>query len=585
MGIDNRTLVLVLGLTNLIQLAVFAHQYLVNKTFRGINWWLLWGAAEAAGFAFMLLRGIPSFLNAAIIAQNALIVAGVIFLYIGIMRFFDKKEDRALTVSFFAVYLAALVFFLFVKDDIRIRSAIVSSALAVVSLFSARALLSNKYRDLSASVNFISATFIIHGCYHAVRAAMILYGAPCDDPFAPTPLNTTAYLDGIIFGNIWAFGFIILINQRLNAEATDSKKEIELFFDTSPDAISITRMDDGSIVKVNEGFCALLGFTKEETLKKTVFEIGLWENTADRLKLTGELQAKGSCENFEAVFLRKDGSQFTGLMSAKVINLKNVPHIITVTHDITSHKHLEQIRGDVLHNVNHELRRPITTQVLALDYLRTELGATLSAQHLAVLTTALKAAHSMTRLVEDLLEVTRSETGKLVIRPERTDLSELAADIVAVMAPFAGKQGLRFGLEAAAGLPPANADPARVKQIIGNLVDNAFKFTPAGGQVILKVQFAADAADMLEVSVSDTGQGIDKPDLEKIFDRLYQTSNLSRKFTKGLGLGLHICKLLVEKQGGRIWIESEPGKGSVFHFTLPALGRTVTGAQPEVGRA
>ena len=585
MVIDNRTLVIVLGITHFIQFAVFIHQYLVNKTFRGINWWLLWSAAEVAGFAFMLLRGIPSFLTAAIIGQNALIVGGVIFLYIGILRFFEKKENSALTAAFFAVYLAAILFFLFVRDSIHIRSVIISAALAAVSFLSARALLANRRRGVSASASFISATFILHGCYHLGRAALILHGSPCEDPFAPTLLNTTAYLDAIVFGNVWTFGFIIMINRGLNTEMTEAKKELELVFNTSPDAVSLSRMSDGLIVKVNEGFCALLGYSRAEAVGRTAGEIAIWENTDDRRKLVEELRAKGACDNFEAVSLRRDRSRFFGLMSAKVVNLKDVPHIIIVAHDITERKRMEQMREEVLHLVNHELRRPITAQVLALEYLQGEIGATLSPENAGVLSTSLKAAHSMTRMVEDLLEVTRSETGKLSMRPEHTDLAALASDLVAAMTPFAKKQGLSLELEASPGLPPAYADPARVKQIIGNLMDNAFKFTPPGGLVRLKIYGAAGAPDMLEVAVSDTGQGIDQPDLERIFDRLYQTTNLSRNFMKGLGLGLHICKLLVERQGGCIWIESEKGKGSVSRFTLPSINKPIAAARPEEPRA
>jgi PAS domain S-box-containing protein len=237
--------------------------------------------------------------------------------------------------------------------------------------------------------------------------------------------------------------------------------------------------------------------------------------------------------------------------------------------DITPQKKLEQMRAEVTHHVNHELRRPLTNQILALDYLSEEIGKTLTSEQAKILGSALSAAQGMTRMVEDLLDVTRSETGKLSIQPEKTDLAALAADIVTGMAPLARDRGISLELEPPAGLPPVNADPARVRQVLGNLIDNAFKFTPAGGLVKLSLRSAPDAAGMVEISVSDTGQGMEKADLEKIFDRLYQTENISRKGMKGLGLGLHICKMLVERQGGRIWVESEKGKGSVFRFTLP----------------
>ncbi|MCX5786168.1 MAG: ATP-binding protein [Elusimicrobia bacterium] len=242
--------------------------------------------------------------------------------------------------------------------------------------------------------------------------------------------------------------------------------------------------------------------------------------------------------------------------------------------DITPQKKLEQMRTEVTHHINHELRQPITNQMLALSYLQDEIGKTLNAEQSRILNNSLDCARNLNRMVEDLLEVTRSETGKLSIQPEKTDLAALSADMVTALTPSAKNKGLRFELETPAGLPPVNTDPVRVRQVIGNLIDNAFKFTPPGGRVKLAMRNAPDTPDMVEVSVSDTGQGVEKADFEKIFDRLYQTANIARKGTRGLGLGLHICKTLVEGQGGRIWVESEKGKGSIFRFTLPRHKQT-----------
>jgi PAS domain S-box-containing protein len=237
--------------------------------------------------------------------------------------------------------------------------------------------------------------------------------------------------------------------------------------------------------------------------------------------------------------------------------------------DITAQKQLDKMRAEVTHHVNHELRRPITNQLLALDYLRQELAKTLTADQAMVLDSALTSAQGMTRMVEDLLEVTLSETGKLSLKSEAVDLAALAADFVTGLKPSAEEKKLALKLEAEGGLPAAEADPVRVRQILGNLADNAFKFTPEGGAVTVTVRRSAAAPAMAEVLVSDTGQGMDKADLPKIFDRLYQTANISRKGMKGLGLGLHICKMLVERQGGSIKAESEKGRGTIFSFTLP----------------
>jgi signal transduction histidine kinase len=108
-----------------------------------------------------------------------------------------------------------------------------------------------------------------------------------------------------------------------------------------------------------------------------------------------------------------------------------------------------------------------------------------------------------------------------------------------------------------------------VGQIVSNLLGNAIKFTPQGGSVVVRAQIASDDGDHVHVSVADTGPGVKAEELERIFDYLYQGQNTANLARKGFGIGLHICRDLVVRQGGRIWAESEPGHGSVFHFTLP----------------
>jgi len=282
-----------------------------------------------------------------------------------------------------------------------------------------------------------------------------------------------------------------------------------------------------------------------------------------------EAKLKGGKPALDAELALKDGRFFLqDYVPIYVEEGRFIGHMWKYT-DITAQKTLDKMRAEVTHHVNHELRRPLTNQVVALDFLRDEIGSKLNQEQATILDSAYNAANSMTRMVEDLLEVTRSETGKLSIHPENFDLAPLAKDIVTAMTPFGREKGLSLKLEAEDGLPLVTADPARVRQVIGNLIDNAFKFTPSAGTVKISLARHAAAPGLAEISVTDTGQGMEKADLDRIFDRLYQTSNISRKGMKGLGLGLHICKMLVERQGGRIWVESEKGKGSAFRFTLP----------------
>ncbi len=376
MQLDIRTLVFVLGITHIIQVVIFTHQSLTNKTFRGIGWWAMWSIAEVMAFASMFLRGIPSIHLIAIICQNVLLIAGVFFIYIGIMRFLDKKENRVLIVSVFVLFVAALLYFVYVNNNIQVRGIIISVTLAFVSFLSAQALFINKVHAVNASANFTSAIFVVHGCYFMFRAAMMFAGAPIPNLFIPTLLNVTAYLDAIIVSILWTFGFIIMINQRLNAEMVEAKEEMDLVFNTSPDAAIISRLSDGSIVYVNEGFSALSGFTRDESIGKSTSDLKIWQNSDDRQKVITQLQEKGSCENVEAVFQHKDGSQLSGIISAKIIALQGAPHIISVTRDITDRKLAEdQVKSLLaekellLREVHHRIKNNmnVITSLLSLQ--------------------------------------------------------------------------------------------------------------------------------------------------------------------------------------------------------------------------
>jgi PAS domain S-box-containing protein len=166
--------------------------------------------------------------------------------------------------------------------------------------------------------------------------------APVNTVFTPSLIQTATFLASLIEGLLITVGLIIMVNQRLNAEMNDAKEESELIFNTSPDAALISRLDDGVIVNINDGFCDITGFSREDTIGRSCFDINLWTDPANRETIVAELKKKGFCENFEAEFQKKDESKFPGLVSAKVIILQDVMHIISVTRDVTERKKAEE---------------------------------------------------------------------------------------------------------------------------------------------------------------------------------------------------------------------------------------------------
>lgn len=227
-----------------------------------------------------------------------------------------------------------------------------------------------------------------------------------------------------------------------------------------------------------------------------------------------------------------------------------------------------KFKDEFLSHVSHELRTPLTSihqfATLLLDGLAGELNPE-QREHLA---TIYRSANQLRTMIGDLLEATRAEGGKMTVEPRCVRSSDMIHEALAMLRATAQEKGV--GLEAGidSRVPLLYADPDRVSQILVNLVENGIKFTGPEGSVMVKAYLVDADPDFVYISVADTGRGISPEAKSLIFERLYQDPNSIDNSRKGLGLGLYISKELVRLHGGRIWVESELGHGSVFTFTL-----------------
>ena len=222
-------------------------------------------------------------------------------------------------------------------------------------------------------------------------------------------------------------------------------------------------------------------------------------------------------------------------------------------------------------HVSHELRTPLTAIYFFVSNVHDGLLGDLTPEQREHLALALDNVRQLKDMVSDLLDLTRLDTHKLAIEPQKLEPARFAAEAVNTCRNNALDKKITLRSLLSANLPFVWADPSRVRQILTNLIDNAIKFTPRGGFVTLQGTVAPDEPGLVCFSVTDTGPGIAVKDREIIFDRLAQLKKNSDEGRSGLGLGLFIARDLVVRQGGRIWVESEYGKGSTFFFTLPIL--------------
>lgn len=226
-----------------------------------------------------------------------------------------------------------------------------------------------------------------------------------------------------------------------------------------------------------------------------------------------------------------------------------------------------EMKDRFLSHVSHELRSPLAASYLGVTHMLDGFLGDLSPAQREYLEAVLKHIKHLRAMVDDLLEVARADAGQLNIVRRSVSLSELIPETVGMLKAVAGR--VRLLDETPAHLAPVYADPKRVRQILTNLCDNAIKFTAEKGTIRVRAYPLPSDPEFLCVEVADNGRGISPEARQHIFERLYQESHAEPGCRTGLGLGLHICQQLVSGQGGRIWVESEPGRGSRFFFTLP----------------
>ena len=222
----------------------------------------------------------------------------------------------------------------------------------------------------------------------------------------------------------------------------------------------------------------------------------------------------------------------------------------------------EQLRKDMIADIAHELRSPLTNvrgylEAIRDDVIKPNKGTVNSIYDETML---------LSRLIDDLQELSLAESGELKLYCEVEDVSALIDQAVAAVRAGAGDKGLSIATQLDAGLPSVNVDFLRIKQVLLNLLQNAIVHTPAGGSITIG---AARKDDMVEISVTDSGEGIPAEELENIFERFHRVDKSRSRQTGGTGLGLTIAKSLVEAHKGKISVQSEPGKGSRFTFTVP----------------
>jgi two-component system phosphate regulon sensor histidine kinase PhoR len=240
---------------------------------------------------------------------------------------------------------------------------------------------------------------------------------------------------------------------------------------------------------------------------------------------------------------------------------------VAVFHDVTELRHLENVRRDFVANASHELQTPLTA---IRGFAETLVGNALSwVEVRAQLDVILLNSERLENLIRDMRELSRVESRRVPLQPGEVDVAKLAGALLADMEPRLKERSLEVTV-ADRGAVSAWADRRAVDQVLTNLVDNALKYTDPGGRITVGVE---SQPEFVRVSVSDTGIGIPAEQQARIFERFYRVDKARSRALGGTGLGLSIVRHLVQAMGGDVYVESDPGQGSTFRFTLPRADR------------
>ncbi|MDJ1172445.1 response regulator [Roseofilum sp. BLCC_M154] len=375
------------------------------------------------------------------------------------------------------------------------------------------------------------------------------------------------------------------ISDRTLAETDKqaSEDKFSIVFQCTPHPITITSMKDGRHLEVNDAFLRTTGYTNEEVIGRTAVELQLWTKMEQRVNLFETLVNQGFIRDYEFEFCTKSGERRITLLSADIIKLRGEDCLLSVTNDITQRKqaeealaqakeaaeHANKAKSEFLANMSHELRTPLNailgfTQIMSRD-------ASLKREHQENLEIIGRSGEHLLELINDILEMSKIEAGRVTLNPSNFDLYRLLKSIEEMLQLKATSKGLHLLFEWDSNVPQFIAgDEGKLRQVLINLLGNAIKFTQDGGvalRVHRKAPETVQEAIAIEFQIDDTGPGIAPEELEHLFEPFTQTET-GRKSQQGTGLGLPISRQFVQLMGGDITVTSQIDRGSTFKFSI-----------------
>jgi PAS domain S-box-containing protein len=590
MILDMRTMMLMYAIANIVCALVMTFVWYENrKHFAGISFWLADLVLQAGGATLIVLRGlVPDFVS--MVVANTMILAGIVIIYIGLERFLGKRSSQVHNYVLLAVFISIATYFTLIQPNLEARSLNIS-VMTVIFTFQCFWLMVRRVapymRQMTRGVGIVFGGYALIGVIRIAR--YVIVPLQSNDFFKSGTFETLMITFYIILAVGLICGLILMVNRRLLGEVQASAEQIRRERDRAQTYFNIAgtmllAIDaDGKVSSINEKGCNILEYDRQDIIGKNWFNNFLPERMRADVQSIFRRIMKGEIEPFEHVedfaVLSKSGKEKLVSWHNSVIKDEHGKIIGTLSsgEDITERKRMEEERkeleqkaqlssrlasiGELASGVAHEINNPLTGIIGYAQFLlaREDIPEDVR-EDLKIINEGAQRVSSIVRRLSAFARQTK---------PQRThvDINGLISSVLQLRAYDLSASNVQVTADLAPDLPITTADAGQLQQVFLNLITNAemeMKLAHGKGKLIITTK---KSNNTIKICFQDNGPGIKPEVMDKIFDPFFTT----RKVGEGTGLGLSLCYGIVAEHKGKIYAESQPGKGATFIIELPVV--------------